>query len=71
MNRLFDLRFVIGSFFAVVGLLLLIYSFLIETDAGSVINRWCSIVFLLFGAVMIILSLQKEAHDELLKEEPK
>ena len=69
LNKLFDLRFVIGSFFSIVGILLLIYGFLIETEASRNINRWCGIVFLLFGIVMIILSLQKEAHDELLEEE--
>ena len=69
LNKLFDLRFVIGSFFSIVGLLLLIYGFLIETKGSSSVNRWCGILFVIFGIVMIILSLQKEAHDELLEEE--
>ena len=77
MNKLFDLRFVIGAFFTVVGLLLLIYSFAatgavnVTTTIGdaSEINRWCSIAFIIFGVVMIILSLRKDAHDELLKGE--
>jgi putative Mn2+ efflux pump MntP len=71
MNKLFDLRFVIGSFFSIVGLLLLIYSFagsnLAEQDQN--INRWCGVIFIVFGVIMIILSLQKEAHDEILEDE--
>jgi len=71
MNKLFDLRFVIGSFFTVVGILLLGYSFL---SADTVLemhttNRWCGILFIIFGVVMIVLSLQKDADDELLEKE--
>ena len=70
MNKLFDLRFVIGSFFTVVGLLLLVFSFVAgNTKDAETINRWCGIAFVAFGVVMIILSLQKDAHDELLEEE--
>ena len=69
MNKLFDLRFVIGSFFSIVGVLLLIYGFLIETEAARDVNRWCGAFFVIFGIIMIILSLRKEAHDELLEEE--
>jgi|GEM_PF-801376 len=68
-NKLFDLRFVIGSFFLIVGILLTIYSFLNETAQAKDINLWCGISFSVFGILMIVLSLQKEAHDELLDEE--
>lgn len=68
-NRLFDLRFIIGSFFSIVGLLLLIYGFFNESEQTNAVNRWCGGVFVIFGVVMILLSLQKEAHDELMKEE--
>jgi len=68
-NKLFDLRFVIGSFFSIVALLLLVYSFLGETGKARDVNLYCGIFFLIFGIIMVILSLQKEAHDELLKEE--
>lgn len=64
-NKLFDLRFVIGSFFTIVGLLLLIYSFM----DGEAVNRWCGIIFILFGVFMIVISLQKDAADEILEEE--
>jgi len=66
-NKLFDLRFVIGSFFTIVGLLLLIYGFMNEAETKT-INTWCGGVFLIFGIVMIVLSLQKDAKDELLEE---
>jgi hypothetical protein len=68
MNKLFDLRFVIGSFFSITGILLLIYGFLIESKQLGPVNRWCGGLFLIFGVIMIILSLQKEAQDELLKK---
>ena len=68
VNKLFDLRFVIGSFFLIVGILLVIYGFLIETEHARDINRWSGITFSIFGVVMIVLSMQKEAHDELLEE---
>lgn len=64
MNKLFDLRFVIGVFFAVVGLVLLIYAFLTK-ETGQSVNQWCSGLFILFGTVMIFLSFEKDADDEL------
>ena len=69
LKKLFDLRFVIGSFFTIIGVLLLIYGFLNKTDQANSVNQWCGGVFVIFGIVMIILSLQKEAHDELLEED--
>lgn len=71
LNKLFDLRFVIGSFFSIVGILLLLYSFLSSDTTLNMqsVNRWCGIFFIVFGVVMIILSLQKDADDELLEEE--
>ena len=68
-NKLFDLRFVIGSFFLIVGILLVIYGFLNETRQAKNINQWCGISFSVFGIIMILLSFQKDAHDELLEEE--
>ena len=71
LNKLFDLRFVIGSFFLLVGILLLAHS-LISSDTTlnmQTVNRWCGIVFICFGVIMIVLSLQKDADDELLEEE--
>jgi hypothetical protein len=61
MKNLFDLRFVIGSFFSVIGILLVLYSLVIVDfmARGTEINRWCGLVFLVFGVVMIWVSLRK------------
>ena len=64
-NKLFDLRFVIGSFFSIVAIILLTYGFFIETEGTKAINRWCGIFFLIFGIIMILLSFRKDAGDEL------
>jgi hypothetical protein len=61
MNRLFDLRFVIGIFFTAVGLLLLGYGFLNHTHDMQVINRWCGGIFSVFGILMILFSFRDSA----------
>jgi uncharacterized membrane protein HdeD (DUF308 family) len=68
MNKLFDLRFVIGCFFSIVGVLLLVYSLASKGKEGQTINGWCGGLFVVFGVVMIVLSFRKDAHDELLEE---
>jgi hypothetical protein len=70
---LLDLRFVIGLFFTIIGLLLLVYSFFATTqlETGESINRYTGGIFLAFGVFMIILSQRKEGHDELLEEPPR
>lgn len=70
MNKLLDLRFVIGLFFTIIGLLLLIQSITGTTtlETGESINRWTGIAFSLFGVFMILLSFKKDAHDEILEE---
>ena len=72
MNKLLDLRFVIGIFFTVIGLLLLFQGFIAAdtTEGSNNINRWTGVVFGAFGILMIVLSFQKDAHDEII-EEPK
>jgi uncharacterized membrane protein HdeD (DUF308 family) len=69
MNKILDLRFVIGVFFTVLGLILTAYSFSVDDSTSESINRWCGMVFAVFGIVMIVLSFSKDAHDELLEEE--
>ncbi len=64
MNKMLDLRFIIGAFFAVVGMLLLGYSFLGVTVDSVTLNRWCGIVFIGFGLLMIFLSFQNNAKEE-------
>lgn len=68
MNKLFDLRFVIGAFFTIVGALLLIYALVSDGQELKTVNGWCGGVFLVFGAFMIFLSFRKDAADELLEE---
>lgn len=72
LSKLLDLRFVIGVFFTLIGVLLLGYSFTAggAAESASSINRWAGVVFTIFGVLMIVVSFQKEAHDEIL-EEPK
>jgi len=71
MNKLIDLRFVIGSFFAIVGLLLLFYGLFTSDHVNNahLVNKWCGTVFTLFGAFMILLSFGKDAGDELMRDE--
>ncbi|GAB4091104.1 hypothetical protein [Flaviaesturariibacter terrae] len=66
MERLFDLRFVIGAFFTVAGLLLLVYGF----AEGAAINRNCGALFVLFGIVMVALSYLRPHQDPNTEEAP-
>ena len=66
MNRLIDLRFVIGLFFFIVGMILLGYSFITDLVDAISINRWCGIVFILFGLFMLFLSYRKDESDDVL-----
>jgi uncharacterized membrane protein HdeD (DUF308 family) len=61
MKRLLDLRFVIGVFFFVVGILLLLYSFFSANPDQSV-NRWCGGIFIIFSIIMFIFSFK--TNDE-------
>ncbi len=55
MNKLFDLRFVIGVFFSLIGLMLFVYGLL----KGIGINTYCGILFMCFGLVMLAVSRNK------------
>jgi uncharacterized membrane protein HdeD (DUF308 family) len=57
MDRLLDLRFVIGLFFLTVGVLLIVYSCTVSNNKEYVmINGLCGLVFTAFGILMIRLS---------------
>jgi hypothetical protein len=61
MNRLFDLKYVIGIFFLIVGLLLLAYA-LVGTGHspdGQRVNLYCGLIMAGFGGVMMLLPAQK------------
>lgn len=65
MKRLLDLRFVIGLFFLIIGLLLLLYYLFTDraiVDASTV-NLWCGAGFLGFGAFMLALSFFGRVND--------
>ena len=64
MNKFFDLRFVIGAFFTVVGILLIVYDFLNKNETQNV-NRWCGGIFIVFGIVMILFSYQKKKEENI------
>lgn len=61
-NNSLDLRLVIGMFFLIVSLILIITSFI--GKSGSEINRNAGIAFLVFSAVMIWLSKRKQKGDQ-------
>ena len=69
MNKLFDLSFVIGIFFTVVGLLLLLYGFTAGEEAARTINKWCGGAFTLFGVFMILISFKKDDKTGYAEEE--
>ena len=64
-NKFFDLRFLIGIFFLIVGILLLIYSFTNPTVEHAAVNRWSGITFIVFAIIMLVLSIDKKPMDKL------
>jgi uncharacterized membrane protein HdeD (DUF308 family) len=64
-NKFFDLRFVIGLFFLVIGIILLIYSFTNVHEMHQAVNKWCSISFIVFAIIMISVAFDKKPHDKL------
>jgi hypothetical protein len=69
LDKLFDLRFVIGFFFSIVAILLLIQGFVFSSEGAQAINKGCGIAFLLFGVLMIILSFKEDATDKVLEHD--
>ena len=69
MKKLFDLRFVIGAFFCIIGILLTVYSFFSGKD-GVHVNRVCGIIFIAFGLIMIGLSYGGKKKKELETGQP-
>ncbi|MGZ3810421.1 MAG: hypothetical protein ACXVB0_15230 [Mucilaginibacter sp.] len=61
MDRLLDLRFVIGLFFLTVGALLVVYTSFSSNDEQYVmINGSCGALFTVFGIMMIWLSRNRK-----------
>ncbi len=66
MKKILDLRFTIGAFFTIIGTLLLIYRFFFENTLTSqtTVNLWGSLIFLIFGLFMIILSYSSKLVED-------
>ena len=64
MNKLFDLRFVIGLFFLIVGLLLVAYYLYGHRVNHQKVNLVCGGIFIIFGAGMIGLSYGSQDTEE-------
>lgn len=66
MKKLLDLRFVIGMFFTVIGVLLIIYHFAGTANKlfNVTVNMRCGILFLVFGIGMVTLSYLHKITDE-------
>lgn len=62
MKKLYDLRFVIGLFFLLVGAILTVYYFTAIPKAE--VNGWCGLLFMVFGGGMIALSTVNKDEAE-------
>lgn len=60
MKKLLDMRFTIGVFFGIVGLLVLGYYF----TAGSAPNLWGGLLFTVFGTGMVLLSYSRPVSGD-------
>ncbi len=59
MKNILDLRFIIGLFFGITGIILIIGSFVNHASAGKTetVNFWAGIVYVVFCIIMFILWL--------------
>jgi uncharacterized membrane protein HdeD (DUF308 family) len=57
MRNILDLRFIIGAFFLLVGIFLVIGSLVMQPgpDKTETVNRWSGIVYIVFSIVMLLL----------------
>jgi uncharacterized membrane protein HdeD (DUF308 family) len=62
MNKVYDLRFVIGLFFLLIGAILTVYYFTATPKAE--VNIWCGLLFMIFGGGMIALSAVNKEEEE-------
>lgn len=61
MNKLFDLRFAIGLFFTIVGLILIVYGFFSANREYSAVNWGCGLLFAVFGIFMLWLARKRSS----------
>jgi nicotinamide riboside transporter PnuC len=62
MKKLLDMRFTIGAFFTIIGTMLLAYHLFKTGD--SKVNLWTSLVFLVFGLAMVLLSARSRKQPD-------
>ncbi|MNY63353.1 hypothetical protein D3C86_2002970 [compost metagenome] len=62
MNKLYDLRIVIGIFFLIIGFLLMGYAFLSDgsLEENNRINLYCGLLFSSFGLLMLLLRTKRD-----------
>ncbi len=63
MKSILDLRFVIGSFFGIIGGMLMVYGLSSGEMAAKTINSWCGGGFFIFGTLMILLSIKRQQKE--------
>ncbi len=63
MKKLTDLRFIIGLFFSLCGLILLLSYFMASETNHPELNLYAGGVMLLFGLVMLVLFYKGDAEN--------
>lgn len=65
MNKLFDLRIVIGIFFLIIGFLLVGYAFLSDgpLEENNKINLYCGLLFSSFSLLMLLLKTKRNGSN--------
>jgi O-antigen/teichoic acid export membrane protein len=63
MERFTDLRFIIGLFFSLSGLILLLCYFFAAEGNHPELNLYAGILMLLFGLLMLLLFYRGDAAD--------
>jgi len=63
MQKFTDLRFIIGLFFSLTGLILLVSYFMATESNHPVLNLYSGGVMLVFGLVMLVLFYKGDAEN--------
>jgi hypothetical protein len=63
MEKLTDLRFIIGLFFSLCGIILLLCNFFIKQTSHPEMNLYAGGVMLVFGLLMLLLFYKGDAAD--------
>lgn len=63
IHKLTDLRFIIGIFFSLSGLVLILCYFLAAESKHPILNLYAGSAMLIFGLVMLVLFYKGDAED--------